>query len=297
MPKAHNGDTALEYDTFGNSADPALMLIMGYTAQMTSWDVDFCDLLVSKGHFVIRFDNRDSGLSTKSDGPKPNVMAMLTKAVKGEPITEDVPYTLSDMAHDGIAVLDALGVERAHVLGASMGGMIAQQLAIDHPSRVLALTSIMSSTGALGVGQATPEAQVALFTPPPTDRDDVIEHTINVSRVISGPLFDEHAIRKRSAAAYDRSYHPAGGAFQMAAIAKTGDRTERLRTLGVPTLVIHGQVDPLIDPSGGVATAEAIPDARLVLVDDMGHDLPGPLWPLLTDAIADLSAKVAESAR
>lgn len=297
MPQAHNGDTAIEYDTFGSPDDPALMLIMGYTAQMTSWDNTFCELLVEKGHFVVRFDNRDSGLSTKTKGPLPNVVALVMRALSGEPITEEVPYTLSDMADDGLAVLDNLGIKKSHVVGASMGGMIAQQLAIDHPDRLLALTSIMSSTGALGVGQATPEAQTALFTPPPPDREAVIESTVNVLSVVSGAFFDEEAIRRRTAAAYDRSYHPAGGAFQMAAITKTGDRTEELRQVAVPTLVLHGKDDPLIDPSGGEATADAIPGARLVLVDKMGHDLPRPLWPLLTDAIAELTSEVLKSAR
>jgi pimeloyl-ACP methyl ester carboxylesterase len=290
MARALNGSVEIEFDTFGDPSDRALMLIMGYTAQMTAWDAEFCQMLAGRDRFVIRFDNRDCGLSSKTEGDPPNVMALLMKALTGAPITEDVPYSLSDMAADGIAVLDQLGVARADVVGASMGGMIAQQMAIEHPDRVNSLTSIMSTTGALAVGQPKPDAQAALFTPPPPGRDAIIDWTIHVGRTISGPLFDEAAARDRATAAYDRSFNPVGGAFQMAAIAKTGDRTASLKTLDVPTLVIHGTVDPLIQLSGGEATAAAIRGARLLTFDTMGHDLPRPLWPSIADAIDELTS-------
>lgn len=289
MPRANNGTTELEYDHFGDPADPALLLIMGFTAQMTAWEEDFCGLLVDQGHFVIRFDNRDCGLSSKTHGTPPNIMAILLQALMGQPITEDVPYSLSDMAADAMAVLDDLGVERAHIAGASMGGMIAQQVAIEYPERVRTLTSIMSTTGEVGKGQPTPEAQAALLAPPPEDPAAIIELGVKTGRVIAGPLFDEAGARVRIAAAIERSFHPIGGAFQMAAMAKTGDRTEGLRSLDVPTLVIHGKADPLIAPSGGEATAEAILGARLLVLDQMGHDLPRQLWPEITTAIAELT--------
>lgn len=292
MARARNGSIEIEYDHFGNPDFPALILVMGYTAQMTLWDVEFCELLARHNHFVIRFDNRDCGLSSKTEGEPPNVMQLFMKVLAGQPITDDVPYSLSDMADDGMAVLDDLGIERAHVVGASMGGMIAQQMAIEFPDRVRSLTSIMSTTGALGVGQPTPAAaQAALLTPPPVGRESVIEWGINIGRGIAGPLFDEAGAQERAAAAFDRSFHPIGGAFQMAAMAKTGDRTEPLSKLDVPTLVVHGKMDPLVQPSGGEATADAIPGARLLMLDDMGHDLPRPLWDQISDAIAELTAR------
>lgn len=289
MPRAANGTVELEYDHFGNHSDPALLLVMGYTAQMTAWDVEFCELLASHGHFVVRFDNRDCGLSTKTQGDPPNVLALLMKALAGNPITEEVPYTLSDMAADGMAVLDDLGIGRADIVGASMGGMIAQQMAIEYPDRVRSLTSIMSTTGEVGVGSPTPAAQTALLSPPPEDHADIGDWLVEMGRVIAGPLFDEDRARERAIAAYKRSFYPQGGSFQMAAIAKTGDRTAQLQQLDVPTLVIHGKVDPLVGPTGGEATAAAIPGARLLMVDDMGHDLPYPLWPEIVGAIAALT--------
>ena len=286
MPTATSPDgTALHYDTIGDPAEEALLLIMGFTAQMTAWDTEFCRALAERGRFVIRFDNRDCGLSTKTGGPPPDVMALFAAVVGGQEITVDVPYSLSDMALDGLAVLDDLEIDRAHLVGASMGGMIAQQTAIEHPGRVRSLTSIMSTTGDRSVGQGTPESTTALLTPSPTDREGAIERGVAVGRAIAGPHFDEAEARRRQADAYDRSFHPIGAAFQLAAIARTGDRTEGLRGLQVPTTVIHGAVDPLIDVSGGRATAAAVPGAELVILDEMGHDLPRPLWPQITDAI------------
>lgn len=291
VPTANNNGVELEYDTFGDPGDPAILLVMGFTAQMTAWDEGFCQLLVDRGHFVIRFDNRDCGLSTMSDGEPPNLFALLAQVQSGDGITSEVPYTLSDMALDALAVLDAVGVDRAHVVGASMGGMIVQMLAIEHPSRVASLTSIMSTTGNSEVGQGKPEAMTALMTPPPTDREGAIERGVSLGRVISGPLFDAEKAKVRMTEAYDRSFAPGGAPFQMAAIAKTGDRTEALAKVTAPTLVIHGAADALIDVSGGEATAQAIPGAELLVIDDMGHDLPEPRWGQITGAIADLAAR------
>lgn len=291
VPQADNDGVKLEYDTFGDPSDPAILLVMGFTAQMTAWEPAFCQLLVDRGHFVIRFDNRDCGLSTKTEGEPPNLFALLAQVQSGGAITSDVPYTLSDMALDALAVLDAVGVDRANVVGASMGGMIVQQMAIEHPARVASMTSIMSTTGNPEVGQGKPDAMTALMTPPPTDREGAIERGVSLGQIISGPLFDAERAKVRMTEAYDRSFYPGGAPFQMAAIAKTGNRTEGLRQISTPTLVIHGAVDALIDVSGGEATAEVVPGAELLVIDDMGHDLPEPRWGVITGAIADLAAR------
>ncbi|MFV0524226.1 MAG: alpha/beta fold hydrolase [Acidimicrobiales bacterium] len=292
MPRATNGPTEIEYDTFGAPTDPAVLLIMGYTAQMTAWDERFCQQIADRSYFVIRFDNRDVGLSSKTEGTAPSLLSLVVAVQSGEPLP-DVPYTLSDMAADGLAVLDDLGVERAHIVGASMGGMIAQQLAIDHPERVISLTSIMSTTGNPEVGQASDEAMMALVSPVPTERDDIIERSVELAKLLTGVHFDDARARTRAANAYDRSFHPAGAGFQMAAIAASGDRTDRLAGLSVPALVIHGAADPLVTPSGGEATAAAIPGATLLMVSDMGHDLPPARWDEIVGAITDLAGAAA----
>ena len=284
-----NRDIEIEYDTFGDPDESPLLLIMGFTAQMTAWPEPFCAQLADAGHYVIRFDNRDCGLSSKTAGTPPNVMAMMMSALAGNPV-EGAPYTLSDMAIDAMAVLDALEIDAAHVAGASMGGMIAQQTAIDHPDRVRSLVSIMSTTGDPSVGQGKPEVTSALLATPPADRDGAIRRNVDLGRVISGPLFDEELAREAAAAAYDRSFHPIGAAFQLAAMMASGDRTPRLRQLPHSTLVIHGEADPLITPSGGEATAEAIPGAELLMLEEMGHDLPRPLWPTFVEAIKRLTS-------
>jgi len=239
--------------------------------------------LLERGFRVIRFDNRDVGLSTKTAGDPPDVMALYAQSMAGEPV--EAPYTLTAMAADAVGLLDALGISAAHIVGASMGGMIVQMMAIEHPERVLSLTSIMSTTGASDVGQPDTAAIGALLTPPPTDRNGAIEANITTSRIICGPLFDETEARGRAIEAYDRCFHPAGSAFQIAAIAATGDRTERLGAVKVPTLVVHGREDSLITLSGGEATAAAIPGADLVVFGQMGHDIPDVYWSQLADAI------------
>lgn len=291
MPQADNNGVLLEFDTVGDPTDPALLLVMGFTAQMTAWDTEFCQMLADRGLFVVRFDNRDCGLSHKTEGPAPDVMTLMAKAASGQAISPDeAPYSLSEMADDAVAVLDHLSIDKAHIVGASMGGMICQMIAIEHPDRVLSLTSIMSTTGNSSVGQGTPEAMAALLSPPAVGRDAVIEQGVKVGAVISGPLFDHDLARIRHAESYDRSYYPQGAPFQLAAIGRTGDRTEALKTLDVPTLVIHGDADSLITPSGGDATAAAIPGAKLLTFTEMGHDLPRQIWPEMTSAIADLAA-------
>lgn len=274
----------LEHDTFGSPADPALLLIMGFTAQMTAWPDDFCKRLADAGMFVIRFDNRDCGLSTKLDGVQVDVGAVMGAALTGQPVPA-VPYTLSDMAADAVGLLDELRIERAHVLGASMGGMIAQTVAIEHPTRVHSLISVMSMTGEPEFGQAAPEAMDALLAPPPTERQAYIESASAWMIWHSKKYQDLAAAQHEAAAAYDRSFYPEGSARQLAAIVASGERSTGLSALDVPTLVIHGRDDTLITPSGGFRTAELIPGANLLLVADMGHDMPEPLWPALVDAI------------
>jgi len=257
-----NGIT-IEYETFGDAFSPPVLLIMGLGAQLTMWDERFCTALAKAGYYVIRFDNRDVGLSTTF-----------------EDATASPAYTMSDMAADAAGLLDALGIESAHIVGASMGGMIAQTFAIEHPAKTRTLISIMSTTGNQTVGQPTPDALAALLAPAPATRDEAIEAGLRVWRLIGSPgyPYDEEAVRDRAAATYDRSFNPAGFARQLAAIMSQPDRTAALGGVKVPTLVIHGAADPLVTPSGGEATAAAIPGARLKLVPGMGHDLPPDLF-------------------
>lgn len=274
----------LEYETFGSPDDPALLLIMGFTAQLTDWDERLCRLLAEGGRFVIRFDNRDCGLSTKLDGQEVDVPSVMAAAFANEE-PPAVPYTLGDMAADAVGLLDHLDIERAHVMGASMGGMIAQTVAINHPGRVRSLISVMSQPGEPDVGQPTEAAAVAIFAPPPTSREEYIDSSPRWMVWQSQKYRDEARVRDNAARSYDRSFYPEGGPRQMAAMFGSGRRTEALSKLDVPTLVIHGRDDQLITPSGGFRTAELIPGAHLLFVADMGHDMPEPLWPLFVDAV------------
>jgi len=274
----------IEYDTHGSPSDPALLLVNGFTSQMISWYPDLLQQLVDQGLYVIRYDNRDCGLSSKLDGQGADPMDVMKAQLAGDALP-DVAYTLSEMAADGIGVLDHLGVDRAHIAGVSMGGMIVQTMAIEHPDRVASLTSIMSSTGDPRVGAPTPEARDALLAPPPAEREAFIEASVRAKVWQSKKYFDEDEVRALAAAGFDRSFSPEGSKRQLAAIYASGDRTEALTRLDVPTLVIHGRDDTLISPEGGFRTAEAIPGARLLYVSDMGHDLPRPLWPVLVEAI------------
>ena len=282
MPVVRANGLELAYETAGDPADPVLLLIMGLGAQLIDWPAEFCDELAARGFHVIRYDNRDVGLSASLDElGKPDIRAILG----GDPST--VPYRLADLATDAAGLLKALGVERAHVVGASMGGMVAQQLAVDHKDRVASLCSIMSTTGDPTVGRPTPEAAAVLLQPPATAREEVIAAAVASSRVVGSPGFpvsDEERLR-RVTAKYDRSYRPAGRARQYAAILASPDRTAALHAVTVPTLVIHGEDDPLVGVSGGRATAAAVPGADLLVIPGMGHDLPSEVWPRMIDAI------------
>lgn len=285
MPIAPSNGIEICFDTFGRPEDPAVLLVMGYTAQMIAWDERFCRQLADTGRFVIRFDNRDCGLSTKLDGKRVPLARVLASAA-GLGRMPRVPYTLSTMAADGFGLLDHLGIASAHVVGASMGGMIAQTMAIARPERVRSLTSIMSTTGERAYAQADPEAMRALAAPIPADRESFLQLAVERRRTIGAPRwFDPVRERLKAEAAFDRSFYPEGAVRQMAAIQASGSRADDLRHLEVPTLVIHGRIDPLVKLSGGLRTAELIPGANLLVLADMAHDLPEPLWPVILETI------------
>jgi pimeloyl-ACP methyl ester carboxylesterase len=276
-----NGIT-IEYETTGDPADPSLLMIMGLGAQLIAWEDDFVAALAARGFHVIRYDNRDVGLSTWFDEEGvPDLAAAM--AGDARPV-----YEVEDMAHDAEGLLEALGVESAHVFGVSMGGMIAQSLAIEHPSRVRTLTSVMSTTGDLSVGAPHPDALEVLLVPPPADREEAVTTALTTWRVIGSPGFPFHEERicARAGAAYDRAFHPEGVARQLVGIVASPDRTPGLTGLEVPTLVIHGEDDCLVDPSGGKATADAVPGASLWMVPGMGHDLPPELFEQVADRVA-----------
>ena len=286
MPTASNGDTKLHYETMGSSDDPTILLIMGLGAQMTAFREDFCQLLVDAGFHVIRFDNRDVGLSSKTPGEPPAMEALL--GLNGEdPSTFDVPYLLTDMSNDAVAVLDAADVSKAHLVGVSMGGMIAQTMTIEHPDRILSLTSIMSTTGNPDVGAATPELMMRMPMSVPTSKEEAIASSVEIYRLISGPAFDEEEHALHAAKDFDRSWNPNAQSFQIASIFASGDRTESLRSVGTPTLVIHGRLDPLVQVSGGEATAATVPNSKIVVFEEMGHNLPETLWTDITNEIID----------
>jgi pimeloyl-ACP methyl ester carboxylesterase len=292
MARARANGIELDFDTFGSSSGRPLLLIMGLGGQSIMWDEGFCDALAARGHFVVRYDNRDVGLSTKFDAAGvPNVMELMLKSMAGQKL--EVPYTLDDMADDAAGLLDALGLDTAHVCGASMGGMIAQTVAIRHPRRLRSLVSIMSSTGDPSLPQAKPEAMAVLTAPPPTDRPGSLDAAVRVWRTIGSPgfPFDEAKIRERAGRLFDRSFYPQGTARQMAAIMAHGSRAEKLRAVSTPTLVIHGAADPLVPIEGGRHTAQAIPGAELLVIEGMGHDLPEGAWPQLVGAISEHTAK------
>ena len=297
MARARANGIELDYDTFGSESGRPLLLIMGLGGQSIMWDEGFCDALAARGHFVVRYDNRDIGLSTKFDAAGvPNPLELMMKSAAGQPL--DVPYTLDDMADDAAGLLDALGLDSAHVCGASMGGMIAQTVAIRHPQRLRSLVSIMSTTGNPSLPPAKPEAMAVLMAPPPTDRAGSLDAAVRTWRTIGSPgfPFDEAKIRERAGRLFDRSFHPQGPARQLAAIVAHGSRVEKLKTVSAPTLVIHGAADPLVPLEGGRDTARSIPGAELLVIEGMGHDLPEPAWPQLVGAISEHTAK-AEALR
>jgi pimeloyl-ACP methyl ester carboxylesterase len=278
-------DVEIAYETFGDPADPALLLVMGLGTQMLAWPDEMCSMLADAGHHVIRYDNRDVGLSTHLDHPVPKLSDMVLK--RGN------PYTITDMADDAFGLLDALGIDRFHLVGASMGGFISQTIALAQPERVRTLTLIMTSTGSRRVGRPTPSVMRRLAVQDEVDsRDAAIEATVQTYRVIGSPdHLDEDHIRELAGRAFDRSHNPAGRMRQLAAILAQPDRTSALRSLHVPTLIIHGLNDPLVTPSGGLALAKAIPGATFIGYSGMGHDLPHSKWHAITDDVLRLIAQ------
>jgi pimeloyl-ACP methyl ester carboxylesterase len=286
MPYARNGDVELYFETFGDRNDPALLLVNGLGSQCINYAEAWCEKFAAEGLFVVRFDNRDVGLSTKFTDFRPDYRGVLQARIEGR--TPEVPYTAGDMADDAIAVLDAVGAARAHVMGLSMGGMIVQTLAIEHPDRLLSMTSVMSTTGDADVGRPSAEAQKVFMLRAPTDRASYIErHLLNLRTWGSPAHYDEDRLRANAAAAFDRCFLPAGQARQSMAIASADSRTTALRELRIPTLVLHGSEDKLIDPSGGRRTAEAIPGARFELIDGLGHDYPPAYWDQFVRLVTD----------
>jgi pimeloyl-ACP methyl ester carboxylesterase len=278
---------SIAYETFGEPGDPPVLLVMGFGAQLIAWHEDFCSMLAGRGRYVIRYDNRDCGLSSRFDDHPVDVGRLIAAVSRGDiPAARAmIPYSLQDLADDGLGLLTALGIEQAHIVGSSMGGMIAQVMAISHPDRVLTLTSMMSSTGEPAYGRSTPAAQQALFDPRPSDREGYIATSERELTWSSRRYANLGAIRKLAAQSYDRGYYPAGAGRQLGAMLLAGSRADALRALNVPTLVIHGLDDTLIDPSGGRRTAELVPGAELLLIADMGHDRPRELWDDLCDAL------------
>jgi pimeloyl-ACP methyl ester carboxylesterase len=276
---------------------PTMLLVMGIGAQMVLWPEGLCDALAERGFRVVRFDNRDVGRSSKLErAGVPRIGPTLASMLLGLPI--QAPYALEDMAGDAAGLLDAMEVDQAHVVGVSMGGMIAQTMAITHPHRMRSLVSIMSTTGQRGVLISQPSALRALFQPPPKTREQAVQRTKTFFRVVGSHGYDrdEAELERQSLRAWDRGPYPRGVLRHLAAIAATGDRTSRLRFVQVPTLVLHGTEDPLIRPVGGELTAAAIPNAKLRFIEGMGHDLPRGAWPLMVDLITR-HAREADGAR
>jgi pimeloyl-ACP methyl ester carboxylesterase len=282
------GDIELCYETFGRPEDPGLLLVMGLGTQMIGWHEDFCAQLAERGFYVIRYDNRDVGRSTHHrDVAPPTIKELLLRRPR------QLAYTLEDLADDGIGLLDALDIDAAHVVGASMGGMIAQLMAARHPSRVLSLTSIMSTTGNRWKGQPALRVYPTFLARPPQTKEQAVERVVKLFRVVGSPGFerDEDHLREMVSRSWDRGHDAGGDARQLAAIVSAADRTPDLRRIRMPVLVIHGTKDKLVRASGGRATAKAIEQAELLLIDGMGHDLPRGAWDTIVGAIAENAAR------
>lgn len=282
------GGIELVYDTFGNSSETPLLLIQGLSWQMVMWDEAFCSALAERGYFVIRFDNRDIGQSTHVDhAGMPSIVRLNADLAVGKPA--EVPYLLSDMAGDAFGLLDHLGISSAHVVGLSMGGMIGQIMALQSPARVRSLTSISSTTGAPGLPPPTPEALQVLWTPPPADHEGFTASFLATWRILNGTTFpvDEERVLRYAEETFERGVDQAGVVRQIAAIYASGSRREALKSLTVPTLVIHGSADPLIRVECGIDTAKAVPGAKLKIIKGMGHALPVPVWGEIIAAIAE----------
>jgi len=285
----------LTYDTFGEATAPPMVLIMGLASQMIAWDEEFCAALAVRGFRVIRFDNRDIGLSTRLEHlGVPNVAQLLLAHLAGQPTK--AAYTLSDMARDVVGLLDALGIDAAHVVGASMGGAIAQTMAIEHPQRMLSLCSIMATSGDPSLPPPTPEALQLLMTPMPTDRAGYYRRYVQTANVLRGPGFplDEARDLDRAAQNFARGLYPAGVARQMVAIMASGSRKAALARARVPTLVIHGDADPLVPVECGIDVADTVPGARCLIIEGMGHALPISMWPRIIEAIATHAEEAAQ---
>ncbi|HEX2709023.1 MAG TPA: alpha/beta hydrolase [Solirubrobacterales bacterium] len=283
----------LAYQELGDPGGEPLLLVMGLATQMIAWDESFCSLLADRGFRVVRFDNRDTGRSTKIDSAGvPSRVDMMT----GRRAT--APYLLRDMARDMTGLMDHLGIDSAHLVGASMGGMIVQSAAIAHPERVRSMVSIMSTTGSRRTGLPSLKAFGVLLGKPPRGREATIERVVKTFRVIGSPgyPFEEERVREIAGLSFDRGHSEAGVARQLHAITASGNRTRALRSVRVPTTIIHGKSDHLVRPAGGKATARAIPGARLKMIDGMGHDLPGALWPAFVEEIASNAARAGEGA-
>jgi pimeloyl-ACP methyl ester carboxylesterase len=285
------GDVELCYEPFGDPDRPAVLLVMGLGTQMLGWNSDFCAQLADRGFYVIRYDNRDVGRSTHLSGhPAPKTREIITRRIRRP------PYLLADLAADGVGLLRELEIDRAHVVGASMGGMIAQTMAAGHPDRVLSLVSIMSSTGSRWSGQPAPRILPVFLQKPADSKEAYVERIVKLFALVGSPGFerDDDELRELASTSWERGVDPAGMTRQLGAIIASGHRSADLRGIRVPTLVIHGKADRLVRPSGGRATARAIPDARLELIDGMGHDLPRGVWPRILDGIAQTAARAAE---
>jgi len=289
VPRAKANGIELEYETFGDPEASPLLLIAGLAAQMISWDEPFCELLAARGFYLIRFDNRDCGLSTRLEAAGPPDIAA---AFGGD---AHPAYQLDDMAADAAGLLDSLGIPAAHVVGASMGGFIAQLVALNDPDRVLSLTSIMSGPGGHDEIAPKPEGAAVLVAPPPPTREERIELAMSIHRVLAGAgdQLDDASERARAERSVDRAYYPAGVGRQLVAILAAKSRLERLRHLRVPTLVIHGTDDILVPVENGRLVAGAVPGARLIEIEGMGHDVPRRAWPEVVDAIAGIAAQAA----
>ncbi len=289
MPQASANGITIEYESFGSDSDPALLLIMGLGMQLVAWPEPFCGDLASRGFHVIRYDNRDTGFSTKFDDAEvPGLVPMLLKSALHLPVR--VPYTLRDMADDAAGLLDALDLESAHLVGASMGGMIAQNFSVQHPARISSLTSIMSTSGHRSLPGADPLVSRHLFRSRPAgnDRETIIAFNMRTIELIGSPAYpiEGEKLRELASRGFDRCYYPAGIGRHIAAIIEDGDRRSRLQEIMAPTLVIHGREDRLVPLAGGIDTAENVPGATLEIIDGMGHNLPEELWPRLVELIA-----------
>jgi len=282
------GDVTLCYETFGDADNPAVLLIMGLGTQMIAWHEDFCGQLADRGFHVIRFDNRDVGHSTSLDHAKPPTRGEIIRRRPKAPA-----YDLSDMAADAVGLLHHLEIDAAHVVGASMGGMIAQILASEHPGRVLSLVSIMSNTGSMWNGQPALRLYPFLLRPPPREREQYLDAMVLLFNAIGSSGFerDEQELRELAGLMHDRGINHHGTERQLAAILSSGDRKDALKRIKAPTLVIHGRSDRLVRHSGGRATAKAVPGARLELIEGMGHDLPRQVWDRIIDGIMENAAR------